>query len=461
MPTSADSDGHHAGVPVPRPIMPPLMCVLPQADGAPSLVPMLPAMYMATCGKNTPELMGTVPLQQSHVDGLAGMPQVAGLASAPPPPPPPAPLPMQAQPSAHLPPALRMGPPPFGGPADAAAGPRGPGLGPQFGAPGGAPMWMGAPGGGDGMGAFGTMPGGWPNGFRRSGSGGGRALSTLPPLVAETPSDAPGPSGRGAQHSTLLRSGSRKARASGGGTGGGNGGAKGSRGRTASQGLSGDALEKGDKLWTPKAGRSDRRSSRSATRASARARRDASLDAGAAADASEANGAAADDSGSRRTVPRSASHSAAERGGHATGRRRPRARGRGWRGASAPVEGDDGGGDVDMAGVAEGDSLPPVRPSVEMADIDVDALLSELQDDEMAGEFAGGSGLLADDLAAEVHHIKQEADVNNGERPLRGAEQHGDEGRGGAQAMEEGCGSEGWPQGSAERVGNSGGAHST
>lgn len=70
VPVGTDADGHALGVPVPQSIVPPFMCVMPQHDGAPTLLPMLPAMYMAACGKNTPDTMGSVAIQHSQVPGM-------------------------------------------------------------------------------------------------------------------------------------------------------------------------------------------------------------------------------------------------------------------------------------------------------------------------------------------------------------------------------------------------------
>jgi hypothetical protein len=222
-----DSNGHILGVPVPRPIMPPLMCVLPQADGSPSLVPMLPAMYLATCGKNTPEFMGTIPLQQSQVDSLAGMPPFPGLA------------PENGGISG-------MGPAgPFAGP-----GATMPGMMPGFGHGGhpGGPMWLPRPEGGDVQPQ--GMPAGrvWPLGPRNSGPGGSHSQSTLPPLLAEPrvcrhregretglgkASNGPHASPATTAHTAALPTGSQED-------------SKDSRRN------SGDYLDKGDKPWTPK-----------------------------------------------------------------------------------------------------------------------------------------------------------------------------------------------------------------
>lgn len=81
VPLGPDSEGHTLGVPMPQSILPPFMCVMPQHDGAPTLLPMLPAMYLAACGKNTPDAMGTMPIQNNHMPGM--MPAAAHHPAAP------------------------------------------------------------------------------------------------------------------------------------------------------------------------------------------------------------------------------------------------------------------------------------------------------------------------------------------------------------------------------------------
>lgn len=70
VPVGPDADGQTLGVPMPQSIVPPFMCVMPQHDGAPTLLPMLPAMYLAACGKNHPDTMGSVAIQHSQVPGM-------------------------------------------------------------------------------------------------------------------------------------------------------------------------------------------------------------------------------------------------------------------------------------------------------------------------------------------------------------------------------------------------------
>eukprot|EP00892_Ulva_mutabilis_P007617 jgi/Ulvmu1/5227/UM022_0020.1 len=72
VPLGPDADGHTLGVPMPQSILPPFMCVMPQYDSGPTLLPMLPAMYLAACGKNTPDTMGTVSIQHSQMPGMMG-----------------------------------------------------------------------------------------------------------------------------------------------------------------------------------------------------------------------------------------------------------------------------------------------------------------------------------------------------------------------------------------------------
>jgi hypothetical protein len=200
VPTGPDSDGNTMGVPVPRPIMPPLMCVLPQVDGSPMLLPMLPAMYMATFGKNTPDFMGRVPIQHHHLPGtLMGMPHTQHQMSM---------NPMLAQPAA----ALTFGRnnshgqlvPPMQGPILAGA-PH-----PLFhGYTGHDPAHMSVPFD-NGQGQVTGIPswGGGAQGWlprRPTGS-----QSTLPPLVAEAPPDRP--AGRSTRVGTIGRSDSMPTR---------------------------------------------------------------------------------------------------------------------------------------------------------------------------------------------------------------------------------------------------------
>ena len=227
VPEAPDADGHMRGVPVPRPIMPPLMCVLPQTDGCPVLVPMLPAMFMATCGRNTPQFMGTVPIQQGQVDTLAGMPPLPGLSQ------PPEPL--------HLPLGRSMG----------AGRPMFPGF-----VPPGPMHFGGAPPDGLAQPPMG-MPygplGGPRAGRLLSGRQGSGAPSTLPPLLAE-PEEAARRAGAPA-HDAAASHRSRR--------------------------MSDESMDKDDRPWTPK-GRGTR-SSRSGTRLAARRRGPSAGDGDAAA----------------------------------------------------------------------------------------------------------------------------------------------------------------------------------
>jgi hypothetical protein len=207
LPEAPGPDGHHVGIPVPRPIMPPLTCVLPQADGSPILVPMLPAMYMAACGKNSPRFMGTVPLQQSQADVLSSAHAFPGATET---------LGVSGGGLGH--PAFPGFAPPmhFGGPAGPEE-PFGPSRSMTFGAlPGPRPGWL--------------LSG-------RMGSGG---PSTLPPLLADPENGS-----------------NRRV----------NGGANGHEdaGSHRSRRLSEDSMDKDDRPWTPK-GRGNRGSVRNGSR---------------------------------------------------------------------------------------------------------------------------------------------------------------------------------------------------